>query len=319
MLMADRQPKLGPCIFCGQPSSKNGEHVLPTLLTKRWRLADGPYTYEINGQPIRDRDEHPRRVEAVSPYRLPVCAHHNNELNRLYEQPAKCSLRAVLDCGVPLEKSERVQAFALWWIKTLLLLLHPALQPTFPGLEAPNGRDLAGTVYTDLVTGLPPADVSLWLALADDTTGCARLPEPLRIHLPTTFDPEGIVGEPATLLYGFSQGQDLRGDRGETRPQTRVLLAQLVLHPLSDFEHPFEQAGLIVRLWPKPPARVDIGALPVLDAKGRQQLGALFVCGHYAEHLLAHGWRAGIPAVPGGGSLMFPQPVPPSLGSSLIR
>lgn len=81
--MAIQRAKLGPCVFCGQPSSEKGEHVLPTLLAKRWRPADGPYRYEINGHPIRDRNESLRRAEAVSPYRLPVCGLHNNELNRL--------------------------------------------------------------------------------------------------------------------------------------------------------------------------------------------------------------------------------------------
>ena len=48
---------------------------------------------------------------------------------------------------------------------------------------------------------------------------------------------------------------------------------QRLLHPLRDLEHPFERAGLVARIWPNPPERLDISMLAVLSSDGRAQLG----------------------------------------------
>lgn len=145
--------------------------------------------------------------------------------------------------------------------------------------------NMAAGVYGDLLNGVLPSDVSVWAAVANDGRGRARLPEVLRIYLPTTSDPESAGGKPETILMGFQQ-------TGAT-----LLLVQLVVHPLCDFEHPFEASGSVVRVWPSP-GRFGIGGLPVLGTEGRRQLGALFVDGCYGEHLPTRGCRVQVEAVP---------------------
>ena len=90
------------------------------------------------------------------------------------------------------------------------------------------------------------------------------------------------------------------------RPVLGCLLVQFVLHPLCDLEHPFERAGLLARIWPDPPERLDITTLPLLSSEGRHQLGGVFVDGGFAEHLPGGGWRTHIEAARDGGPLRFP-------------
>jgi hypothetical protein len=299
-MVGDQQQRRGPCFCCGEPSSGQGEHNPARWFLKRlWD--EGGFTYEVNGEPIRARNGSPLSAAPLPPYLLPACPRCNRKLNQRYEEPGMPAVRAVFDRGEALATSEEVAAFARWWIKTMLLFQHPETKSTFPRVEMRNHWDLPVSVYMDLVEGSLPPDASLWLAAADEEKGYARLPELLRIYLPTTSDSQGVGGKPATLLLGFRQ------------VETRILLGQLVLHPLCDFEHPFEQLGLVARLWPEPPDRFDIAALPVLDAEGRQQLGALFVDGEYGANLPARGWRTSVDAVPDGGALILPQLVPPVL------
>jgi hypothetical protein len=279
------------CIFCGEPSSRHGEHVLPKWLLKRFVPDEGSarFTREVRGQPIRKANSDPRTSDGVAPYLLPVCDQAsgqdcNGKLNSSYEVLGKPAVRTVL-AGAALETKEDVSAFARWWIKTILLLQHPATSSTVPG-EVMHPWDMAASVYGDLLHGVLPSDVSVWAAVANDGRGSGCLPEALRIHLPTTSDPEGTGGKPETLLMGFQQ-------TGAT-----LLLVQLVVHPLCDFQHPFEASGSVARVWPSPPGRFDISGLPALDAEGRWQLGALFVDGGYGEHLPSRGCRVRVEAVP---------------------
>ncbi len=298
LIVANQRQGLGRCNLCGGLSTGQGEHVLSRWFLRR-ELGKGGFTYEENNEPILANNGCPRKRDPFPPYLLTVCEHCNAKLNQRYEKPGKPAVRTVLDEGKVLEASEQVVAFARWWIKTILLLQHPETKSTFPGVVMRNHWDVPVSVYKNLLEGSLPSDASLWLAVADDENGCARLPELLRIYLPTTSDPEGVGGSPATLLTGFRQ------------VDTRIMLVQLVLHPLCDFEHPFEQSGLVIKLWPEPPDCFDIAALPVLGAEGRRQLGALFVDGNYGENIPARGWRTSVDAVPDGCPLVSPQLVPP--------
>jgi hypothetical protein len=293
-----RAPPVEPCVFCGAPSSRAGEHVLPRWLLRRWH-GQGPFTHELNGRPIRDRRGAPRTASDLPPNLLAVCDQTsgqdcNGRLNRLYEQPAKRLVRAVLDQAEALDGTSLVAAFARWWIKTILLLGHARTTSAFPGAASRSSWDLPVHVYQQLLTGAVPSDISLWLAVSDDANGAGRLPERVRMFLPTTSAPDCAGGKPATLLLGFHQAG------------TRVLLAQLVLHPLCDLEHPFERAGLAVRVWPDPPERLDVTTLPALDTEGRDQLGSLFVDGGFAEHLPTAGWRTSVEAAREGEPLRLP-------------
>jgi hypothetical protein len=297
---------IAPCIFCDRPSSKTGEHVPPRWFQKRWSC-EGPFTYEMNGEPIANRRGEPRTAGHLPPMLLPVCDRTtspndcNGTLNRLYEVPGKPVVRAVIDSGEVLSSPDQVTDFARWWIKTILLLQHPACRNAFEGVERPAWK-LPMSVYEDLIKGTLPFDVSLWIAIFDDVHGSEQLPATMRIYLPTTFNPEGGGGKPATLLTGFRQ------------VGSRVLQLQMAVHPLCDFEHPFEQAGLAARLWPEPPDYLDINDLRILGPEGRRQLGALFVDGGFGVNLPVGGWRDYAEAVLDGGSLGPAVLVPPPMG-----
>jgi hypothetical protein len=47
-----------PCIFCGEPSSRRREHALTQWFSERY-VSEGPFTYEISGQPILNRNGKP--------------------------------------------------------------------------------------------------------------------------------------------------------------------------------------------------------------------------------------------------------------------
>lgn len=295
-----------PCIFCSWPSSKSGEHALPRWFQKRWS-GEGPFTYEKNGEPITNRYGAPTTTDHLPPILLPVCDRTtspndcNGTLNRLYEVAGKPVVRAVVDRSEILSTAVQVTDFARWWVKTILLLQHPACRNAFPGVERP-AWELPESMYRGLIKGVVPADISLWLAMSDDVQGSEQLPGTVRIYLPTTFNPEGGGGKPATLLAGFRQ------------VGTRTLQIQTVVRPLCDFEHPFEQAGLATRIWPEPPERLDINDLPILGEEGRRQFGALFVDGGFGVHLPAGGWRDHVEGVPDGGSVAAAVFVAPPAG-----
>lgn len=303
------EPVVPPCIFCGRPSSKSGEHALPRWFLGRWS-GEGPFTYERNGEPVTNRHGAPRTADHLPPVLLPVCdlttspTNCNGTLNRLYEVPGRSVIEAVINRNEVLDSPAQVMDFARWWMKTILLLQHPACRNSFPGVERP-AWDLPVSVYEGLIMGNLPFDISLWLAMFDDVHGSEQLPGAMRIYLPTTFNPEGGGGKPATLLTGFRQ------------MSSRILQIQMVVHPLCDFEHPFDEAGLATRLWPKTPEYLDINDLPILGVEGRRQLGALFVDGGFGVNLPAGGWRDYVEAVPDGGFLGPAVLVPPPVGERI--
>jgi len=268
-------------------------------------IGQGPFTYEVSGQPILNRDGKPRAADHLPPDLLPVCDENtspnncNGALNRIYEVRGKPVVRAVVDRGEPLRTVTDVTNFARWWVKTILLLQHPACRNAFPGVKR-RAWQLRASVYKDLIKGVLQPDTSLWVAVSDDANGSHQLPELLRLYLPTTSTPEGGGGQPATLLAGFPQAH------------SRILQIQVVVHPLCDFEHPFESAGLAVRLWPQPPNAFDVINMPALSAEGRQQLGALMVDAKVGAHLPASGWRQELQTVPDGHSLVQPVFVRPT-------
>lgn len=46
-----------------------------------------------------------------------------------------------------------------------------------------------------------------------------------------------------------------------------------------DIDHPAEEAGLVVKLWPQTPDRLDINALPVLSREDGLRIARTFVRG----------------------------------------
>jgi hypothetical protein len=103
-----------------------------------------------------------------------------------------------------------------------------------------------------------------------------ELPDPPfeEVLLRRTSRPDGMgkSGQMRTTGFGLADG--------------RVAWFQLVYHPLHDLEHPFRRNGLVTRLWPDPPARLNVRGHPILDHRTR--LAQLFVDGGFC-----HGLRLG--------------------------
>jgi hypothetical protein len=72
-----------------------------------------------------------------------------------------------------------------------------------------------------------------------------------------------------------------------SNPVGSTVAFQLTFHPLTDIEHPLEEAGLVTRLWPNPPARLDFGMLPALDQSAMDRWGRVFASGGESIHLPA--------------------------------
>jgi hypothetical protein len=250
------------CVFCGSPATGRGEHVFPIWFLERWH-GQGPFTQEVNAAPIRRRDGSIQRREEATRVMLAVCGSCNAWLNKGFEIPAKLHVRAILDRFQVLDAAATM-IFARWWVKTLLLSRHPASWSSFPG-ERPARWDFP----VDLLPAMRrtdelPADLSLWMAIFDTQAEAGRLPRRLRIDLPRTSREDGSGGRGQSALWGTPL------------PNGTRLVLQLVFHPLCDFEHPFEAAGLSTRLWPGSPSTLDVSAHRAIDPVGNAQLEGLF-------------------------------------------
>jgi hypothetical protein len=241
--------------------------VFPTWYLERWD-GQGPFTQEVNQAPILRRDGGAQQTEVAPRVKLPVCGVNsaqdcNGWLNKTFEVPAKRHIRAVLDRFQVLDAAATT-AFARWWVKTLLLSRHPASWSSFPG-KRPARWDFPIDLLPAMrrTNELPP-DLSLWMAVIDDRAEAGRLPRRLRIDLPRTSRDDGSGGRGQSALWGT------------LLPDGRRVVLQLVFHPLCDFEHPFEAAGLATRLWPGPPSTLDVSAHRAVDPVGNAQLGGLF-------------------------------------------
>jgi hypothetical protein len=249
-------------VFCGSPATRHGEHVFPTWHLERWD-GQGPFTQEVNGAPIRRRDGSLQRREEATRVKLPVCGSCNAWLNNTFEVPAKPHVRGVLDRLQVLDAAATT-AFARWSVKTLLLSRHPASWSSFPGRRPARWELPVDLLPAMRRTDELPADLSLWMAVFDGHADAGRLPGRLRVDLPRTIREDGSGGRSQGALWGTPL------------PNGTRLVLQLVFHPLCDFEHPFEAAGLATKLWPRPPSTLDVSAHPMLDPDGYKQLKGLF-------------------------------------------
>ena len=241
--------------------------MFPSWYLERWD-GQGPFTQEVNETPIRRRNGGAQQTEVAPRVKLPVCGASsvqdcNGWLNRTFEFPAKQHVRGVLDRLQVLDAAA-TRAFARWWVKTLLLSRHPAAWSSFPGKQPARWDFPVDLLPAIRGTDELPADLSLWMAILDDRTEAGRLPRRLRIDLPRTSREDGSGGRGQSALWGTPL------------PNGKRLVLQLVFHPLCDFEHPFEAAGLATRLWPGPPPTLDVSAHRAVDPVGRAQLKGLF-------------------------------------------
>ncbi|MEU4075521.1 hypothetical protein DEJ45_11735 [Streptomyces venezuelae] len=285
--------KAKTCVFCGSPVAKKGagEHVYPSWWLQMWREADcGPFYAQLGDEYIRRREQDGGELlgmPELQPIKLyEVCGswkdspNCNGKLNELFETSGRSAVEAVWRSQAVLVQ-EQVAAFAAWWVKTLLLANHPLTKHTFPRLEKAREREQArkerersypavpgsGLPLLPLLCGseLIPPDLSLWLAVGDDSDGQHSLDGHQPIGLPTIH----YGARPAGRGTAMGDGPNL------LHSSRRVLLG-LLHHPYATVAHPFERAGLAIRLWPDPPEQLDINALPVLDSTGIRQFDRQF-------------------------------------------
>ncbi|MFF2954946.1 hypothetical protein ACFVVU_26810 [Kitasatospora sp. NPDC057965] len=325
------------CVFCESPFSNKGagEHVYPLWWNKMWQEnGDGPFSAQVGDEYLlrRAKDGGGRReLDELQPVKLyEVCGswegskNCNGKLGTIFEDAGRPAVEAVWRRQAVLSGKE-VFAFAAWWVKTLLLASHPLTEHTFPGLEAKRqerdkryGREEqpfpaepgSNRPLLPLLRSpeLFPPDLSLWLAVGDETDGQHALEEHRPILLPTIHygtRPAGSgmpIGAGPTLL---------------TSP-LRVLL-ELVHHPRATVAHPFERAGLAVRLWPDPPDRLDITALPVLNSTGIHQFERQFIRANGAEIVRDEAEGPVLLHACPGPALRFPGRTAGAQGRALVR
>jgi hypothetical protein len=295
----------GECVFCSCPASRKGDHAPPRWFLRRF-LREGPFTFDVGQAPVLDRDDRPRTSDHMPPVLVPVCDHHtevckrqgadlgcNQVLDRLYEKRGKPAVLSVM-AGAPLLDSGQVEAFSRWVVKTMLLVFHPAARDTFLGDERRVGSwALPLSAYPPLVDGAGtfPDDFSVWMAVSTS-------PRPDDPSRPTRIDAVGELSRLMRLPLLHTTGPGGGGD-GDAKhldlamaDHERLVLFAAASHPRCDLEHPFENAGLAVRLWPSPADRLDPSAMPLLTLEGRRQFRHLFVGSGMSVVLPADEWRA---------------------------
>jgi hypothetical protein len=97
-----------------------------------------------------------------------------------------------------------------------------------------------------------------------------------------TVATEGRPVEGVTAICGAALAAGGTGNtalQGFSLAGGRMAVFQLVFHPLQDFDHPFEAAGLVTRLWPEPATELDLSTHAAIDTAAYSALGKLFVRG----------------------------------------
>jgi hypothetical protein len=220
--------------LCTNDASPTGEHVIPNALNRRVFGNSGPYSSFRNGQLDKPVDGN-LMPEAV---KLPMCEHHNDVLNRCFEQ-RWLELIIGLAQGSRVEMtSADLEGVAGWIAKTVLM---------FALMDDAKPRPAAEYEHV-LATGRPPDHWSVWItgmtgAMATLNGEYGRDPGPfaLPVEHPVVFrsDEGPRILVPVT---GFAVCRSLghlvyvAGTNGHGPP----LLS------------PAEHAGVVHRCWPHP-------------------------------------------------------------------
>jgi hypothetical protein len=233
------------CVLCQvRASSPTGEHVWPLWLLKEFPPGKG-YTWWINGEQLLNRDGQPREQEAVDKVKLPVCIECNSILGRRFEQPAKPRIRSLLDRdGNVVFRGTHAMVVALWFLKTWLLLAHPAARESDPEVTPARWDSISIDLYSWMITNQPPpTGLSIWV-----TRRAEEGPEPAvtqRVPLPT------VIADGSKLQFRVK------------RAGVQFLDVSLVYHPGWGIEHPLAAAGRALRLWPRAAnTEADFASLP---------------------------------------------------------
>lgn len=240
------------CVLCRSGvSSSGGEHVLPRWLLKEWPDHSGPFTVYVNEEPVRKRDGQVREHASAVRFKLPMCPACNGILNKRFETAAKPLIRRIVpmvseqtEGEVVLTPSE-VKVVARWFVKTWLLLAHPAMESSHQGFKRKPWDPYQPHLYEWMTSGAEmPAGLSAWLMKVDREL--PRATETRHVPLPTVVaDGETIPFQAASSGLGS-------------------LEVSVVYHPGWAIEHPLVSEGRAARLWPPPTSQqVDVGAMPL--------------------------------------------------------
>jgi len=220
------------CVFCGmEKSTPRGEHVLPQwLIRDLWTEEAGPYTTYRNDELVRTRHGRPRRQSSAVRFQLPAGPECNGILDRRFEKPAKGFIRALLLEGAVLSGEELVTV-GLWFVKTWILLAHPALVVSDPGFSMTSWEPWDPRWDEWMVSGgEPPDGLSAWLTKVDHNETAES---PMYIDLPL-----GSVNRDGAAVFLIDFGL------GETA-------VSVLYHPEWKIKHPLEDDGRAIRLWPE--------------------------------------------------------------------
>ena len=264
------------CVFCGGRATGRGEHIDNNAWLRRFWDPQGPFTLEVNGEvrmsgPDGERREH--RSPGLARLMLPaVCNSRdagpnncNGWLNREFDEPGLPVLEAAIAAMRPLDAAETM-TFARWWTKRMLLAKHPKVREGHWKTDQHPWTPWPESWLPQLrTTGQFPLDLELWMWVQGAGSG-GSLPNAAHIDLPRTVVNDGSDGGGSgqSASYAFRL------------PNGCMVGFQLVGHPLVDLRHPFEQAGLVTRLWPQPPGRLDLDKHVQLDERGFEQMSHLF-------------------------------------------
>lgn len=220
------------CVFCEmEKSTPRGEHVLPQwLLRALWTQEAGPYTTYRNDELVQTRDGHPRRQSSAARFQLPVGPECNGILDRRFEKPAKDLIRAMLLEEASLSGDQLV-TIGLWFVKTWILLAHPALVVSDPGFTMTHWEPWDPRWEDWMMSGLEPPDgLSAWLTKVDHNETAES---PRYIDLPLgSVNRDGA----AAFLIDFGIGE---------------MTVSVLYHPDWKIKHPLEDDGHAIRLWPE--------------------------------------------------------------------
>ena len=240
------------CPLCRVNPVSSREHVLPRwYVDEAFHAYTGPFTTEQDGAPATKPDGSVRPPQdTFSRATLDICnggAGCNGTLERRFEARAKPIVRGIWQGRLSLNAAEATD-FALWVLKTWLLMTHPETQISDPGWkDAVVPWDITlipDDIYGWTVDGgLPPDGLTVWVArgeIAADT----------RIYLPTI-----VADGNTTRFQSFAHGLDFL-DAG-------LLDVHVVYHPGWAIDHPLERDGRAVKLWPRDLSDpLDLGAIP---------------------------------------------------------
>lgn len=212
-----------------------------------WPASQAPYTSYVNGQPTRRRDGEVRTHTSASRFVLPVCRKCNGHLNDRFEVPAKPLLRSLFRNQDTRFNESETRIVGLWFLKTWLLLTHPELRASDPGLTVKSWEPIDQRFYEWMVDDakLPPKDLSLWFVKLD-------LSKPPAATKPQIEIPEQWVDEQNRPVLVRSRQFGINW-----------FDVSLAHHPGWPIEHPLEARGEAARLWP-PGASWDLERMPAV-------------------------------------------------------